>query len=167
MPDEITNPRDPTKPIPGKDMSLAEIDEEQQRKEAAIEVQRVYGECEALYLWLTWRKQANGSPIKPSDRWKDAMRRAKVEATLNAGPEDRPHPKKKWRNAKNVITGLQEQEESDETDLEEAVKEIEEPNGNRDSDESEQMHRLKHIRKMKKGRQDAKIMESPVTSPNS
>jgi len=163
MSHEINIPRDTTSPIPGKNISLAEIDKEQLRKEAAIEIQKVRRECEALNLWLNCRTQANGSPlIKPADRWKDATSRAKVEATVNTEPEDRSDPKKKWRNAKNVIIGLQEQEESDDTSLEEALKEIENPNEYSDGDETEQRHRFKHVRKMEKGRRDAKIMESPV-----
>jgi hypothetical protein len=114
------------------------------------------------------RKQANGSPpIKPSDRWRDAINRAKVESTIIAGPEDRSDPKKKWWNAKNVITGLQHQEESDESDLEEALEELEvdDPKGGHNNGKSERRHRLKNIKKMKKGRIDAKTMESPVTRP--
>jgi hypothetical protein len=114
------------------------------------------------------RKEANGGPpIKPSDRWRDAINRAKVESTITMGLEDRSDPKKKWWNAKNVITGLHHQEESDESDLEEALEELEvdDPSGGHNNGESKRRHRLKNIRKMKKGRIDAKTMESPVTPP--
>ena len=115
------------------------------------------------------RKKANGSPpVKPSQRWTDAISRAKVESTIAAGPEDRSDPKKKWWNAENVISGLQKQEESDESDMEEALEEleIEYPNGGYHNVESERRNRLKNIRKMKKGRIDAKTMESPVWPPS-
>jgi hypothetical protein len=44
MSDEAAIPKDPSEPIPGKGMSLEEIDEKQRRREAAIEIQRTYRE---------------------------------------------------------------------------------------------------------------------------
>jgi hypothetical protein len=44
MSDEAAIPKDWSEPIPGKGMSLDEIDEEQRRREAAIEIQTAYRE---------------------------------------------------------------------------------------------------------------------------
>jgi len=103
-----------------------------------------------------------GSPkITPGDRWTDALKRAKVEATIRAPErtEERDtSPRKRWRNANTIIAGLQQRDESDLSDDEIEVR----SEGSSDSDVEEQKLRLKHLAKMKKGRAGAKAMESPV-----
>lgn len=146
--------------IPGKDKSLAQIDEVQREKEAAIEIQRAYREYLHNKGALLMCSKQDGSPtITPSDRWSDALKRAKVETTIHQPRDAQFSPKKKWRNAKNVITALKQADESDISleDLE--VKTDEED----DSDAVERRQREKHIKKMKKGIAGAKTMESPVT----
>ena len=103
-----------------------------------------------------------GSPkITPGDRWKDALKRAKVEATMQTvedSEERDTSPRKRWRNAKNIITGLQQRDENDLSDDEIEVR----SRDSNDSDADEQKVRLKHLEKMKKGQAGAKAMESPV-----
>lgn len=101
----------------------------------------------------------DGSPtITPSDRWTDALKRAKVEVTIHQPRDVQSSSKKKWWNAKNVITALKQSDESDISLDELGVKSDEDT----DSDAEEQRQREKHIKKMKKGIAGAKTMESPV-----
>ena len=103
-----------------------------------------------------------GSPkITPGDRWTDALKRAKVEATMQTVDDSKERdtsPRKRWRNAKNIIAGLQQR---DENDLSDEEIEVRSENSN-DSDADEEKLRLKHLEKMKKGQAGAKAMESPV-----
>lgn len=95
--------------------------------------------------------------MTPSDRWTDALKRAKVEAAIKTPNDEEASPKKKWWNAKNIITALQQRDESD-ISLSE--------NGDDDSDDGsdavERKHRQKLLEKVKKGKRNAKMMESPV-----
>lgn len=56
METEVPIPQDPHEVIPGKDKSIAQIDEIQRRQEAAIEIQQAYRgyfqlwECHKIYL---------------------------------------------------------------------------------------------------------------------
>lgn len=151
--------------VPGKGKSLAQIDEAQRKKEAVIEIQRAYRGYFPLNLegqMVICRVDKFGSPkLTPGDRWKDALKRAKVEATMQISEENEERdtsPRKRWRNAKNVITGLQQRDESDLSDDEIEVR----SEGASDSDAEEKKLRLKHLEKMKKGQAGAKAMESPV-----
>lgn len=103
-----------------------------------------------------------GSPkITPGDRWRDALKRAKVEATIQppeTNKERDTSPRKRWQNAKTVIAGLQQRDESDLSDDEIEVRSV----GSSDSDCEDQKLRLKHLEKMKKGQGDAKAPESLV-----
>lgn len=103
-----------------------------------------------------------GSPkITPGDRWTDALKRAKVEATIQAPErtEERDtSPRKRWRNVKTIIAGLQQRDESDLSDDDIEVR----SEGSSDGNDEEQKLRLKHLAKMKKGQEGAKAMESPV-----
>ena len=83
------------------------------------------------------------------------MRRAKVEAAVKAPAEDVVSPKKKWWNAKNVIAGLQQVDESE-------LSLGEDNDEDDDSDEVERKRRQKLLEKVKKGKRSAKMMESPV-----
>jgi hypothetical protein len=111
---------------------------------------------------LIGRVDQTGSPkITPGDRWTDALKRAKIEATIQApgnNEERDTSPRKRWKNAKNIIIGLQQRDESDLSDDEIEVRSEDES----DSDAEEQKLRLKHLEKMRKGRAGAKAMESPV-----
>ena len=101
-----------------------------------------------------------GSPkITPGDRWTDALKRAKVEATIQAPETNKERdtsPRKRWRKANTVIAGLQQRDESDLSDDDIEVR------SESDTDAEEQKLRLKHLAKMKKGQEGAKVMESPV-----
>ena len=75
-----------------------------------------------------------------------------MEATISSG-DRRPSPRKKWWNAQNVVAGLKNRDESDLSD-----EEI-------DDDDSATHIRKKQqrlIAKVKKGKENPKVMESPV-----
>ena len=96
----------------------------------------------------------NGSPqIKPSDRWTDALKRARVEATMHR--DEDASPKKKWWNAHNVAKGLQNADESDVSDV---GGEIEDE----DSSDDNGRHRRKQLAQIQKGKNDPKIMGRAV-----
>jgi len=102
----------------------------------------------------------NGSPkVTPSDRWTDALKRAKVEATVKAPHKEERSPKKRWWKAKNVVAGLHRVDESDISLGEEGEEEEED-----DSDDLEKRHRqklLETFKKWEKGCQDNGVAVVP------
>ena len=86
------------------------------------------------------------------------MKRAKVVAPIRASKEQNGSPLKKWRNAKDVITGLHQVEDSDVSDDETAVAEKEDD----DSDAEEARLRGREMSKARKDEGEMKLMESPV-----
>jgi hypothetical protein len=104
-------------------------------------------------LELTCREDPG--QMKPSKRWTEALKRARLEATISAPRDGENQIRRKWRNAKTVITGLQNDDcnsdESDDTD-------------DSDSQEEERRRTRRQVLKMKRGKVDAKVMESPVSA---
>jgi len=105
-----------------------------------------------------YRTKNGTAKVSPSDRWTDALKRTKVIAAMNEPHEEGISPKRKWWNAKNIVAGLQQVDESDISTDEEGDKEEEDE----DSDDLEKRRRRKLMEKVKKGKTSAKIMESPV-----
>jgi hypothetical protein len=95
--------------------------------------------------------------IKPSERWTEALKRARLEATISAPRGGENELRRKWRNAKTVIAGLH----NDVWDSERI-----DGNGNDDddSDEEEKRERRRELERLKQRRTGAKVMESPVFS---
>lgn len=77
---------------------------------------------------------------------------------MNEPHDEGISPKRKWWNAKNVVAGLQQVDESD-ISMDEGDDEEED---DEDSDDLEKRRRRKLMEKVKKGKTSAKMMESPV-----
>lgn len=69
--------------------------------------------------------------------------------------EENTSPKKKWRNAQNVVKGLQNADESDVSDVGGELDDS-------DSSENDGRHRRKQLAQIKKGKNDPKVMGSAV-----
>ena len=83
------------------------------------------------------------------------MKRAKVEATISAARDGVSSPRKKWRNAQNVVAGLQNRDESDLSNDQGELADY-------DSDDSEREVQQRQLKRIREGKNDAKVMESPV-----
>ena len=78
-----------------------------------------------------------------------------MEATISSPRDGVPNPRKKWWNAQNVVAGLQNRDESDLSNDEEELADC-------DSDNSEREVRQRQLKHIRKGKNDPKVMESPV-----
>jgi hypothetical protein len=151
-----TIPKNPHDIVPGKDKSIAQIDKTQRQQEAAIEIQKTYRKFTSpVTKVLTNRKDENPGQMKPSERWTEALKRAKLEATISSPRGGTSKHRRKWKNAKTVITGLQ----NDDWD---STEENTSEGDDEDSDEEERKRRRQELERLKKDKTKAKVMESPV-----
>jgi hypothetical protein len=93
--------------------------------------------------------------MKPSERWTEALKRARLEATISAPRGGEDELRRKWRNAMTVIAGLHNDDwdsgESEERECDDD-----------DSEEEEKRGRRRELERLKQRRTGAKVMESPV-----
>jgi len=99
-------------------------------------------------------------------RWTEALKRANVEATIYAPKGGDNDNKRKWWNAKMVVTGLH-NDGYDVSDEEDSDAEEEDSRNDDDSPAEEERLRRKQIARAEKGKMEFKLMESPILpSPN-